>query len=105
MNYCREHHLDLADVATREAQEKVAGAARDATSAHVWLGLRYACKFKFWFWVNSASGCYENWAPGHGSEADYGCGFTGAVEATGGQQWVGLQETERLNFICHVCTG
>lgn len=105
MSYCREHHIDLVHITTKDIQEKVAEKAKNATSPHVWLGLRYTCNFDFWFWISSTSGCYLNWAPGQGSEGKYDCGFTGAIEATGGQQWVGLPETDKLNFICSTCAG
>lgn len=105
MSYCREHHVDLVHITSKDIQEAVAEKARNATSTHVWLGLRYTCKFNFWFWTKSITSCYQNWAPGQGSEEKYDCGASGAIEATGGQQWVGLPETEKLNFICAACTG
>ncbi|XP_071324437.1 C-type mannose receptor 2-like isoform X2 [Trachinotus anak] len=105
MSYCREHHIDLVHITSEDIQEKVAEKAKNATSSHVWLGLHYTCKFNFWFWTRSTTGCYQNWAPGQGSEGKYDCGVTGAIEATGRQQWVGLPETEKLNFICHTCAG
>lgn len=105
MSYCREHHVDLVHITDKEIQGKVAEMAKNATSAHIWLGLRYTCKLNFWFWTKSTLDCYQNWAPGQGSERKYECGVTGAIEATGRQQWVGLNETEQLNFICSVCTG
>ncbi|XP_068592017.1 C-type mannose receptor 2-like isoform X2 [Cebidichthys violaceus] len=105
VGYCREHHIDLVHISSKDIQGKVAETAKNATSLHVWIGLRYTCKFNFWFWTKSTSGCYHNWAPGQGSERKYDCDVTGAIEATGRQQWVGLPETEKLNFICYVCTG
>ncbi|XP_028280606.1 macrophage mannose receptor 1-like isoform X2 [Parambassis ranga] len=104
MSYCREHHIDLVHISSKDVQEKVAEKAKNASSLHVWLGLRYTCQFKFWFWTTSSFGCYQNWVPGQGSEGKYGCGVSGAIEATGGQQWVGLPEMEKLNFICSACT-
>ncbi|XP_071372194.1 C-type mannose receptor 2-like isoform X2 [Centroberyx affinis] len=103
MSYCREHHVDLVYITANEIHEWVAEKAKNATSSHVWLGLRFSCSFDFWFWIKSYAGCYQNWAPGQGPEGQYGCGITGAIEATGGQQWVGLPETEKLNFICYMC--
>ncbi|XP_022624195.1 C-type mannose receptor 2-like [Seriola dumerili] len=105
MSYCREHHIDLIHISSKDIQEKVAEKTKNATSTHVWLGLRYTCNFNFWFWTSSTTGCYQNWAPGQGSEGKYDCGVTGAIEATGRQQWVGLPETEKLNFICYACAG
>lgn len=105
MTYCREHYVDLVHISTQDVQERVAEMAKNATSPQVWIGLRYTCNFNFWFWASSASGCYLNWAPGQGSDRIYDCGATGAVEATGRQQWVGLPETEKLNFICTACAG
>uniref|UniRef100_A0A3Q3VXW4 C-type lectin domain-containing protein n=1 Tax=Mola mola TaxID=94237 RepID=A0A3Q3VXW4_MOLML len=100
LSYCRRHHDDLVQITNKDVQEKVAELAQNATSPHVWIGLRYACSFGFWFWTSSATGCYLNWAPGQESEGKYDCGVTGAVEATRGQQWVSLSETATLNFIC-----
>lgn len=105
MAYCRRHHVDLVHITTQELQEKVAAIATDSTSSHVWIGLRYTCIFNFWFWTSSVPSCYQNWAPGQGARGDYDCRVTGAVEATGGQQWVGLPDREKLNFICSVCSG
>lgn len=105
LSYCRKHHHDLVHISDQGVQWQVAEAARSATSAHVWIGLRYSCDFNFWFWTSSTSACYLNWAPGQGSHRRYECGATGAVEATRGQQWVGLPDTEALNFICAACAG
>ncbi|XP_042346277.1 macrophage mannose receptor 1 [Plectropomus leopardus] len=104
MGYCKEHHVDLVHITNKDIQGKVAEKAKNATSLHVWLGLRYTCKFNFWFWTKQTAGCYQNWALGQGPEGKYECGVTGAIEATGRQQWVGLPETEKLNFICYTCT-
>ncbi|XP_057690716.1 macrophage mannose receptor 1 isoform X2 [Corythoichthys intestinalis] len=101
LNYCREHHLDLVYITGQSTQDQVAQMAQNATSSHIWLGLRYTCNFDFWFWSGSSANCYQNWVPGHGpQEGPYECGITGAMVSTGGQQWVGLPETQRFNFIC-----
>ncbi|XP_010792843.1 C-type mannose receptor 2-like isoform X2 [Notothenia coriiceps] len=104
MGYCRDHHIDLIHITTKDIQGKVADMAKKATSPHVWLGLRFTCKFNFWFWTNSTTSCYRNWAPGQGPKGRHDCGVTGAIDTTGRQQWVGLPETEQLNFICSTCT-
>ncbi|XP_033983581.1 C-type mannose receptor 2 [Trematomus bernacchii] len=104
MGYCRDHHIDLIHITTKDIQGKVADMAKKATSPHVWLGLRFTCKFNFWFWTNSTTSCYQNWAPGQGPTGRHDCGVTGAIDTTGRQQWVGLPETEQLNFICSTCT-
>ncbi|XP_074539361.1 uncharacterized protein LOC141800597 [Halichoeres trimaculatus] len=105
MTYCRRYHIDLVHITSKHIQEKVAEEVKNSTSPHVWLGLRYACNLNFWFWISSSTGCYQNWAPGQGLERKYDCDTTGAIEATGGQQWVGLSQTEELNFICSTCAG
>lgn len=104
MGYCRDHHIDLIHITTKDIQGKVADMAKKATSPHVWLGLRFTCKFNFWFWTNSTTSCYQNWAPGQGPKGRHDCGVTGAIDTTGRQQWVGLPETEQLNFICSTYT-
>uniref|UniRef100_A0A3P8T1N1 Si:dkey-83f18.11 n=1 Tax=Amphiprion percula TaxID=161767 RepID=A0A3P8T1N1_AMPPE len=105
MSYCREHHIDLVHITTEDIQHKVEEKAKNATTGHVWLGLRYTCNFKFWFWTKSTLGCYQNWGEGEGPNVEYECGVSGAIEATGRQQWVGLNEAEKLNFICYTCAG
>lgn len=102
-SYCRKHHEALASVHSEELQQSVARVAQSATSPHVWLGLRYTCSFHFWFWIKWDAGCYQNWAPEHGAERRYDCGMAGALQTTRGQRWVGLPETEQLNFICYTC--
>ncbi|CAL8249451.1 unnamed protein product [Boreogadus saida] len=102
-SYCRTHHTALVSVHSEELQARVGRAAENATSPHVWLGLRHA--FNFWYWIKWGDGCYQNWAPGHGAERTYDCGMAGALEATRGQQWVALPDTEELNFICLTCAG
>ncbi|KAJ0066096.1 hypothetical protein NL108_001339, partial [Boleophthalmus pectinirostris] len=103
--YCRSNHIDLVHISTEDVQLKVAEKVKNATTPHVWIGLKYTCRSKNWFWIRSSSGCYQNWAPQQGYEGNYSCGATGAIQATGRQQWVGLPQTEKLNFICYGCTG
>lgn len=105
MSYCRKHHIDLVHITSKDIQEKVAAIAKNATSPYVWIGLRYTCKFNFWFWTSSTHTCYQNWGPGQGSERKYDCGVTGAVGTTSGQQWIGLSGAKTLNFICVACAG
>ncbi|XP_063042971.1 C-type mannose receptor 2-like [Engraulis encrasicolus] len=98
MQYCREHHVDLVSVTSEKIQRWVEGWAKGASSPHVWLGLRYSCTFGFWFWVSGYSVCYDNFA----SDADRmpGCDIAGGAVDKHGGQWVSLQETQQLNFIC-----
>ncbi|XP_043117378.1 C-type mannose receptor 2 isoform X2 [Puntigrus tetrazona] len=105
-SYCRKHHVDLVSIHSEELQSRTARKAIQASTSHVWLGLRYTCTFNFWFWIkNREAGCYQNWAPGHGPRGYEECGLSGAMESTGGHRWVGRPETERFNFICQICTG
>ncbi|KAG9335696.1 hypothetical protein JZ751_004349 [Albula glossodonta] len=101
--FCRQHHVDLVSVPTLAVQSLVAAAARGASTPHVWLGLRYTCVLDLWFWLSPEGGCYSNWAPGKGPQGMAQCGVTGALESDGGQRWVSLPETQRLNFICSTC--
>ncbi|XP_063043719.1 macrophage mannose receptor 1-like [Engraulis encrasicolus] len=98
LQYCRQHHVDLVSVSSEKVQRWVEGWAKGASSPHVWLGLRYQCSFGFWFWVSGYSVCYDNWA----SDADRmpGCDIAGGAVGRDGGQWVSLQETQALNFIC-----
>ncbi|KAG9331698.1 hypothetical protein JZ751_018402, partial [Albula glossodonta] len=102
LSYCRQHYGDLVSVSTEQLQHWVKRRAQNASTAHVWLGLRYSCALHFWFWVSGEEGQYHNWAPGNETGE---CGHRGAVESGGGQQWVSLPKTEKLNFICIKCGG
>ncbi|KAG9327972.1 hypothetical protein JZ751_017033, partial [Albula glossodonta] len=97
LSYCRQHYVDLVSVPTEQVQNWVKRRAQSASTAHVWLGLRYSCALHFWFWVRGKKAGTRNWAPGKETGK---CGHTGAVESGAGQQWVSLPETEKLNFIC-----
>ncbi|XP_030635257.1 macrophage mannose receptor 1-like [Chanos chanos] len=101
LNHCREHYVDLVSVHSEKIQNKVKAVSEKASTAHVWLGLRYSCSLGFWFWVSGESPCYQNWAPGNGTvvEECVNEGRTGAVE-TRVKQWISLPENTRLNFIC-----
>ncbi|KAL1259222.1 hypothetical protein QQF64_009799 [Cirrhinus molitorella] len=106
VTYCRKHHIDLVSIYSEEHQNKAARKVVEASTSHVWLGLRYTCTFNFWFWTkNREAGCYQNWASGHGPHGYEECGLSGAMESTGGHRWVGRPESERLNFICQICTN
>ncbi|XP_030635296.1 macrophage mannose receptor 1-like [Chanos chanos] len=102
LNYCREHHVDLVSVHSEKIQNKVKAVVEKASTANVWLGLRYSCTLGFWFWVSGESSCYQNWAPGNGTvvEECVNEGRTGAVESGGNKKWISLPENTRLNFIC-----
>ncbi|XP_037389986.1 macrophage mannose receptor 1-like [Pygocentrus nattereri] len=101
LSYCRENHVDLVSVHTEEIQHWVEIMAKNASTANVWMGLQHTCVLSIWFWVSGLTMCYENWAPGNGTEVE-DCGGgerTGAVQS-GSKQWVSLPEDQRLNFIC-----
>ncbi|KAK2913277.1 hypothetical protein Q8A67_001676 [Cirrhinus molitorella] len=72
LNYCRQNHVDLVSVHSEEIQRRVMNVVKRASTAEVWLGLRYTNILGTWFWVSGQTVCYQNWAPGSGtSEEDY----------------------------------
>ncbi|KAG9329601.1 hypothetical protein JZ751_003505, partial [Albula glossodonta] len=79
LSYCRQHYGDLVSVSTEQLQHWVKRRAQNASTAHVWLGLRYSCKVHFWFWLNGKILPLEN-------KYDE-CGRRGAVESRVGQKW------------------
>ncbi|XP_048826091.1 macrophage mannose receptor 1-like isoform X3 [Brienomyrus brachyistius] len=99
LNYCRTHHSDLVSVHNEEIQYWVSRLAEDASTDHVWLGLRFSCYLNFWFWVSAENFSYQNWAPNNISKSNL-CGTTGAVQSKDPHYWVSLPETKELNFIC-----
>ncbi|KAL7875543.1 hypothetical protein AOLI_G00105060 [Acnodon oligacanthus] len=101
LRYCRVNHVDLVSVHTEEIQCWVEMMTKNASTANVWMGLRHTCVLSIWFWVSGSTLCYENWAPGNGTEVEDCSGGerSGAVQS-GSKQWVSLPEDQRLNFIC-----
>ncbi|XP_050987319.1 C-type mannose receptor 2-like [Labeo rohita] len=84
-SYCKKHYVDLVSIHSEELQNRTVRKAIQASTSHVWLGLRYTCRFDFWFWIkNTEEGCYQNWVPGHGPHGKKECGLSGAMESTGG---------------------
>ncbi|KAL1272159.1 hypothetical protein QQF64_031175 [Cirrhinus molitorella] len=102
LRYCRQNHVDLVSVHSGEIQRRVMNVVKRASTAAVWLGLRYSRILGIWFWVSGETVCYQNWAPGNGtSEED--CELSarsGAVQSGGNQRWISRPETDKLNFIC-----
>ncbi|XP_046694191.1 lithostathine-1-alpha-like [Silurus meridionalis] len=103
LRYCRNHHHDLVSVRSEEMQLWVKEVALNASTKHVWLGLRHTCALGFWYWVTGEMICYQDWAPGNGTGTE-DCSNeerTGAVQSGGTkQQWVSLPQSNTLNFIC-----
>ncbi|KAI4877370.1 hypothetical protein NFI96_033851, partial [Prochilodus magdalenae] len=102
LRYCREKHVDLVSVHSKEIQLWAMEVAQKASTKHVWLGLRHTCAQSLWYWVSGFSMCYQNWAPGNGTGGEdcWSVERTGAVQSGGEQQWVSLPENQKLNFIC-----
>ncbi|KAK2892406.1 hypothetical protein Q8A67_012394 [Cirrhinus molitorella] len=63
---------------------------KGASTAAVWLGLRYSRILGIWYWVSGETVCYRNWAPGNGtSEEDCEHAVrSGAVQSGGDQRWI-----------------
>ncbi|XP_039505352.1 macrophage mannose receptor 1-like [Pimephales promelas] len=101
LRYCRQNYTDLVSVHSVQMQEEVMNVVKRASTEAVWLGLRHSCTVGLWFWVSGETVCYQNWAPGNGTDED--CERTvrsGAVQSGGDQRWISLPETRKLNFIC-----
>ncbi|XP_062391230.1 uncharacterized protein LOC134079076 [Sardina pilchardus] len=97
---CKSRGLELVSILSAELAARVRVLARSASTPHVWLGLRYACGLRVWFWVSGWSVCYQDWAPGNRTgEVPQGWG-TGALSRTQPQHWVSLHQHTPLNFIC-----
>ncbi|XP_051741841.1 macrophage mannose receptor 1-like isoform X2 [Ctenopharyngodon idella] len=102
LRYCRQNHVDLVSVHSEEMQRRVMNVVKRASTAAVWLGLRYSHILGIWYWVSGDTVCYQNWAPGNGTAVKT-CESTvrsGAVQSGGDQRWISRPETDKLNFIC-----
>uniref|UniRef100_A0A8C1V751 Si:dkey-88n24.10 n=1 Tax=Cyprinus carpio TaxID=7962 RepID=A0A8C1V751_CYPCA len=102
LRYCRQNHVDLVSVHSEEIQHEVMNVFKWASTAEVWLGLRYSHILGIWYWVSGETVCYQNWAPGNGTSEEH-CEHTvrsGAAQSGGDQRWISRPETDKLNFIC-----
>ncbi|XP_053532213.1 macrophage mannose receptor 1 isoform X2 [Ictalurus punctatus] len=107
LRYCRNHHYDLGSVRTEEMQLWVKEVVQNASTEHVWLGLRHTCALGFWYWVTGEMICYQDWALGNGTGFE-DCSHeerTGAVQSGEQQQWISLPQSNTLNFICSTYEG
>ncbi|XP_039505350.1 C-type mannose receptor 2-like [Pimephales promelas] len=101
LRYCRQNYTDLVSVHSVQRQRRVMNVVKRASTEAVWLGLRHSCTVGLWFWVSGETVCYQNWAPGNGTDED--CERTvrsGAVQTGGDQRWISRPEHDKLNFIC-----
>ncbi|XP_052458850.1 C-type mannose receptor 2-like [Carassius gibelio] len=102
LRYCRQNHVDLVSVHSEEMQRRVMNVVHLASTAELWLGLHNYCIMNIWYWVSGETVCYQNWAPGNGTEPE-NCKLEkrkGAVQSGGDQRWISRPETDKLNFIC-----
>ncbi|XP_039505327.1 macrophage mannose receptor 1-like [Pimephales promelas] len=101
LRYCRQNYTDLVSVHSVQMQEEVMNVVKRASTEAVWLGLRHSRILGIWYWVSGETVCYQNWAPGNGTDED--CESTvrsGAVQTGGDQRWISRPEHDNLNFIC-----
>uniref|UniRef100_A0A671XX89 C-type lectin domain-containing protein n=1 Tax=Sparus aurata TaxID=8175 RepID=A0A671XX89_SPAAU len=97
INYCREKHNDLISITDAEQQRWVQERAKNATSSHVWLALRFTCILEVWFWVTDERVDYKNWAPNVKMDD---CNMSGAMEAGGKHKWIKEDDMMKFNFFC-----
>ncbi|MBN3279265.1 MRC1 protein, partial [Polyodon spathula] len=99
IEYCRANHTDLVSIESEQELNRVYQEANKASSSHVWLGLLQSCTFGFWYWVDGAQSCYDNWAPEPRCQAE--CNPCGVMTARNGSKWIKKPCTEQFNFICY----
>lgn len=95
--YCQEKYDDLVTITDASEQRWVQARAKNATTSHVWLGLRYTCTLDFWFWVSDEVVGYKNW--GRGQEKNV-CDMSGAMSSKGAHKWFKKLDDQEFNFIC-----
>ena len=97
INHCRENYNDLISITDAEQQRWVQERAKNASSSHVWLALRFTCILEAWFWVTDERVDYKNWA----SEVKMDdCDMSGAMEARGEHKWIKEDDMRKFNFFC-----
>uniref|UniRef100_A0A668TG18 C-type lectin domain-containing protein n=1 Tax=Oreochromis aureus TaxID=47969 RepID=A0A668TG18_OREAU len=102
LEYCREHHDDLASVASETEMLLIQKElSKHNTTQNVWIGLRFLAGD--WLWVDGQEMDYEAW----GEEEKPSCPQPkikcGAFQVTGGSRgaWEPHDCEERLHFICY----
>ncbi|XP_038138511.1 macrophage mannose receptor 1-like [Cyprinodon tularosa] len=96
--YCRDHYHDLVTITSLDEQRWIQEKAKKASTDYVWMGLRYNCLMKAWFWV-----CKENWGSNQSPASERwknDCDMSGAMDAGGQHKWFQRNPSEELNFIC-----
>ncbi|XP_005753159.1 dromaiocalcin-1-like [Pundamilia nyererei] len=102
LKYCREHHNDLASVASETEMMLIQKELKKHnTTEHVWIGLRFLSRE--WLWVDKQEMGYEAWGDGGKPLCPHPKMKCGALQVTGGTQgvWEAHDCVERLNFICY----
>ncbi|XP_036968045.1 C-type mannose receptor 2-like [Acanthopagrus latus] len=97
INHCREKYNDLISITDAEQQSWVQEIAKNASSSHVWLGLRFTCILEAWFWVTNERVDYKNWAS---SVKMDNCDMSGAMETGGEHKWCKEDDMREFNFLC-----
>uniref|UniRef100_A0A3B4H1T2 L-selectin-like n=1 Tax=Pundamilia nyererei TaxID=303518 RepID=A0A3B4H1T2_9CICH len=102
LEYCREHHDDLASVASETEMLLIQKElSKHNTTDHIWTGLRFLAGD--WLWVDGQEMDYEAW----GEEGKPSCPHAkikcGALQVTGGNKavWDAHDCEEKLHFICY----
>ncbi|KAK9524922.1 hypothetical protein VZT92_017280 [Zoarces viviparus] len=97
VTYCRVKHGGLISITNPQKQRWAEKVAKQATSTHVWTGLRFNCKEGMWFWVTGKIVCYNNWGPDYVFER---CGMSGVMETSGDHKWSKKYDSMEFSFIC-----
>ncbi|KAM4537502.1 macrophage mannose receptor 1-like isoform 1-T2 [Odontesthes bonariensis] len=97
--FCRKYYTDLVSITNPHQQRWVQERARNASTALVWLGLRYTCTLDLWFWVSDQLVCYDNWAPNGRFEE---CDMSATIDRGGNHEWYSQRKNDKFNFICVV---
>uniref|UniRef100_A0A671XGP0 C-type lectin domain-containing protein n=1 Tax=Sparus aurata TaxID=8175 RepID=A0A671XGP0_SPAAU len=97
INHCRENYKDLISITDAEQQRWVQERAKDASSSHIWLALRFTCILEAWFWVTDERVDYKNWASQVKTDD---CNMSGAMETGGEHKWYKEDDMMKFNFFC-----
>lgn len=102
LKYCREHHNDLASVASETEMMLIQKELKKHnTTEHVWIGLRFLSRD--WLWVDGQEMDYEAWSEEGKPLCPHPKMKCGALQVRGGSLsvWEAHDCAERHNFICY----
>lgn len=97
LEYCREHHRDLASVSSATEAKLIGKKARQQSGELFWIGLRFLAGH--WVWTDGQPLTY--WGIDGESQCPHSKMVCGALRVNGGETWEARDCEEQLQSVCY----